>query len=133
MNTMRSVLIVEDDKNLLFIVEHFLRLAGFRVLSARTAEKGLEIARCEIPNLIVMDLTLPGLNGKTAVGLLKHDPDLAPIPVLLISGRPPEELNLIMLVTGAADVLPKPFRPDELVVKVRRWTDDLEFEGSRLS
>ncbi|MBI2901143.1 MAG: response regulator [Planctomycetes bacterium] len=116
------VLVIEDDPPILHIIAFFLRQAGFRVEGARFAEEGIASARRTPPSLILLDLTLPDLDGLTAAALLREDPRLADVPILLVSGQAADELRVKAAITGAVDFLAKPFTRADLVRRARRWT-----------
>lgn len=117
------ILVIDDEPALLGIVRHLLRQAGFRVHAASSAREGLALARLDPPALILLDLSLPDLDGVGAARRLKEDPELADVPVVLLSGRGLEELDAKVAVTGAMDFLAKPFNGSDLVRRVRRWTE----------
>ncbi len=82
-----QVLVVEDNPLNLELVTDLLESGGFYVVSARTAEEGLKMARETSPDLVLMDLTLPGIDGLVATGLLKADPVTGHIPVVALTAR----------------------------------------------
>ena len=119
------VLVIEDDAPIRHIIEYFLRQEGFRVEGAGSAEEGLALARRTPPSLILLDLSLPGLDGSAAVALAREDPRLRDVPVILVSGQAPDDLGTSAAITGAVDFLAKPFGRSDLVRRVRQWTDRL--------
>ena len=116
---MNSILIVEDEKDILDLVEYHLRQAGFSVLSAFDGSSGLEQARSKRPALVILDLMLPGMDGKDVCRSLKSNPFTRLIPVLMLTARAEEADRIIGLELGADDYVTKPFSPRELVLRVK--------------
>lgn len=82
-----TILIVEDNPLNMELATDLLEIAGYTVLQAGTAEDGVELAKARIPDLILMDVRLPGIDGLTATGILKRDPDTGHIPVLALTAQ----------------------------------------------
>ena len=116
---MNPILIVEDEKDILDLVEYHLRQAGFSVISALDGSCGLEEARRKHPALVILDLMLPGMDGKDVCRSLKSNPLTRLIPVLMLTARAEEVDRIIGLELGADDYVTKPFSPRELVLRVR--------------
>jgi two-component system phosphate regulon response regulator PhoB len=116
---MNPVLIVEDEKDILDLVEYHLRQAGFSVISALDGFSGLEEARRRLPALVILDLMLPGMDGKDVCRSLKSNPVTRLIPVLMLTARAEEVDRIIGLELGADDYVTKPFSPRELVLRVK--------------
>ena len=116
---MNPILIVEDEKDILDLVEYHLRQAGFSVISALDGSSGLEQARRKHPALVILDLMLPGMDGKDVCRSLKSNPLTRLIPVLMLTARAEEVDRIIGLELGADDYVTKPFSPRELVLRVR--------------
>lgn len=121
MNRDRLVLVVEDHPSTRRMVTRALESAGFRTREAADAMEGIGIARKESPDLILMDVDLPGIRGDAAAESLKDDPLLGNIPVVLVSAA--SDLDDRARKAGVEDVLSKPFPPSEVVHRARRWTD----------
>ncbi|MDQ5853005.1 MAG: response regulator transcription factor [Chloroflexota bacterium] len=115
----RTILVVDDEPRIVQIARDYLERAGFRVLSAGEGDRALSIARDERPNLIVLDLMLPGMDGLDVTRALRRDPLLAAIPIIMLTARVEESDKLVGLELGADDYLTKPFSPRELVARVR--------------
>jgi two-component system phosphate regulon response regulator PhoB len=125
---MNPILIIEDEKDILDLVEYHLRQAGFSVISALDGSSGLEEARRKHPTLIILDLMLPGMDGKDVFRSLKSNPLTSLIPVVMLTARAEEVDRIAGLELGADDYVTKPFSPRELVLRVkailrRRETD----------
>jgi twitching motility two-component system response regulator PilH len=104
----RKILIVDDSATIVTTLSKLLRSAGCVVQGASDAETGLEIARGEQPDLIFLDIVLPGMNGFAALRQMRHDPRLCRIPVIIISGNE-QMTKLHAKRIGAADFMKKPF------------------------
>src|SRR3712207_3761437 len=131
----RTVLVVDDEPRIVQIARDYLDRAGFRVLSAGNGARALMLARDERPNLIVLDLMLPGMDGLDVTRALRRDPVMVGIPIIMLTARVEEADKLIGLELGADDYLTKPFSPRELVARVRavlRRTEGPETPASLL-
>ena len=116
MDTPARVLVVEDDATVAEVVELYLRRDGFAVEVARNGKVGLERALADPPDLVVLDLMLPGMDGMQICRRLRA---LAPVPVIMLTARGDESDRIAGLELGADDYLTKPFSPKELVARVR--------------
>ena len=111
------VVVVEDDLHISDLVAMYLRRDGFRVLQAEDAERGLELVDSERPDLVVLDIGLPGrMDGLEACRTLRAKGD---VPVLMLTARDEELDRVLGLELGADDYVTKPFSPRELVARVR--------------
>lgn len=136
-----TVLVVEDEPAIQELISYNLELAGHRVLRADTAEQALTAVRTALPDLIVLDWMLPGMNGVELVRRLRMDDRTRAIPVIMLTARAEEQDKLAGLETGADDYLTKPFSPRELNARVKavlrrrapQATDDVvEVSGLKL-
>jgi len=116
--TMGSVLVIEDEADVLELVRYHLGKAGFRVLIARDGAAGLAQARSDKPDAIVLDLMLPGICGEDVCRELKSSEDTASIPVIMLTAKAQPEERVAGLELGADDYVTKPFSPRELVLRV---------------
>ncbi|RJX35173.1 MAG: DNA-binding response regulator [Desulfarculus sp.] len=114
-----TVLLVEDEKDIQTVVEFNLERAGFKVLKATDGLDGLRRAQSEHPDLVVLDLMLPGLDGKEVCRRLKQGEDTRHIPILMLTALSSETDRIIGFEIGADDYLTKPFSPRELVLRVQ--------------
>jgi two-component system, OmpR family, alkaline phosphatase synthesis response regulator PhoP len=112
----RRILIVEDDVKTAASVEMYLRHGGFRTEVARSGPDALHRARDGKPDLVILDLMLPGLGGLEVCTTLRRE---SPVPIIILSARSTEPDKLAGLELGADDYVTKPFSPRELVARVR--------------
>ncbi len=113
---MATVLIVDDEPKIVRLVADYLERAGFGVRTARSGEEALMRARTEPPDLVILDLGLPGIDGLDVTRSLRRSGDL---PIIMLTARDDETDKLIGLELGADDYVTKPFSPRELVARVR--------------
>ncbi len=111
-----KILIIDDEPKIIEICQDYLHAAGFEVLRAVDGVQGLAAARHEHPDLVVLDLMLPGMDGLDVCRELRREGD---IPIIMLTARVEETDRLIGLELGADDYLTKPFSPRELVARVR--------------
>ncbi len=112
----KTILIVEDDANLLDVVRHNLVREGYEVAAARDGETGLELARTRTPDLILLDIMLPGLNGLEVCRILRKETS---VPILMLTARADEIDKVVGLEMGADDYVTKPFSLRELLARVK--------------
>jgi two-component system alkaline phosphatase synthesis response regulator PhoP len=110
------ILVVDDEKEIVKLARDYLERAGFRVLSAGDGNTALAAARSEQPNLVVLDLNLPGMDGLDVCRTLRKESEVA---IIMLTARVDETDRLIGLELGADDYITKPFSPRELVARVR--------------
>lgn len=116
---MSRILVVEDEKNILELIKYNLEREGFQVLTALDGTQGLEMAREENPDLIVLDVMLPGMNGLEVCRELLLDHMTRRVPIIMLSARAEELDRVLGLEMGADDYIVKPFSPRELVARVK--------------
>jgi DNA-binding response OmpR family regulator len=110
------ILVVDDEAKIVQLAKDFLENGGFRVLTAADGSTALAVARHEKPDLIVLDLNLPGMDGLDVCRALRRESD---VPIIMLTARVEETDRLIGLELGADDYITKPFSPRELVARVR--------------
>src|SRR5688500_5051630 len=113
---LKTILVVDDEKRLVSLVESYLTQEGYRVVTAHNGEDALAVARREKPDLIVLDVMMPEMDGYEF--MRKHRAENN-TPIILLHARVDEEEQVIGLEIGADDYMTKPFRPRELVARVR--------------
>src|SRR5262245_14040033 len=114
----QAILAVDDDPAILDVVAQVLADEGYHVLTAGGGRTAVELARAQLPKLILLDLMMPEMNGWQVVAELRSSPQTRAIPILLLSARRDTELMANHL--GVSSYLEKPFDLDELVARVRR-------------
>jgi len=114
-----TVLVVDDEDNLRFVVAAHLRAAGFDVLEAREGAEGLRVAQERTPDVIVLDVTMPVMDGITAAKSLRAKPETTGIPIIMLTARSRTEDLVQGLEAGAQEYVVKPFEVAELVARVR--------------
>jgi DNA-binding response OmpR family regulator len=113
---MARILIVDDEPEIVRLVADYLTAAGFAVATARNGEEALARARGEAPDLVILDLGLPGMDGLDVARALRRTSD---VPIIMLTARDDETDKLIGLELGADDYITKPFSPREVVARVR--------------
>jgi DNA-binding response OmpR family regulator len=114
--TTRTILVVDDEPRIVELARDYLQHAGFRVIAAADGRLALDLARRERPDLVVLDLGLPGLDGLDVTKALRAE---GSIPIVMVTARDDELDKLLGLELGADDYLTKPFSPRELVARVK--------------
>src|SRR5258705_890515 len=114
-----TVLIVEDEADVVDLLRYNLTKGGFTVVSAGDGLKGLEIGRKNRPDVIVLDLMLPGMDGYYVCKDLRKDSDTEAVPILMLTARGEPSERVHGLEIGADDYVTKPFSPRELVLRVQ--------------
>jgi len=112
----KKILVIDDEPKIVDICQDYLQAAGFEVIRAGDGLLGLSKARSEQPDLIVLDLMLPGMDGLDVCRTLRRESE---VPIIMLTARVEETDKLIGLELGADDYLTKPFSPRELVVRIR--------------
>ena len=120
----RTVLIIEDEKLIVVSTQMVLEAAGFRVESANNGEDGLAKARNVTPDLILLDIMMPGIDGWETLTRLKRDPSTSRIPVIVFTAREHSRGHQRSSDLGAVDYFRKPFEPDELVELVGKYAGE---------
>jgi DNA-binding response OmpR family regulator len=117
----KKILVVEDNSELLGLLRLSLKQAGFAVATAGDGIEALKKARSVSPDLIVLDLVLPELDGFAVCETLRKDPATAEVPIILLTGLTSEFTRYAGLESGASDYVTKPISPAELVSKIKSW------------
>ena len=112
----KTILVVDDEKRLVDLVEQYLAQEGYRVVTANNGKEALEVARQSQPDLIVLDLMMPEMDGYEFMRVRRAENNT---PIIMLTARVEDEDKIIGLELGADDYVTKPFRPRELVARVR--------------
>jgi len=113
---MKTILVVDDEPKIVQLLRDYLERAGFRVLTAPNGKTVLALAHSEKPDLIILDLGLPEMDGLDVTRTLRKDSN---VPIIILTARSDETDKLIGLELGADDYITKPFSPREVVARVR--------------
>ena len=130
---MAKILVVDDEPDAVELVEFNLKNAGFEVVTAADGAQALKKARAALPDLIVLDLMLPEVDGLEVCKLLRRDAATAGIPILMLTAKAAEIDRVLGLELGADDYVTKPFSPRELTLRIkgllrRRQTAEVKTE-----
>ena len=116
---MERVLIVDDDDDIQKLVTYNLKLAGFGALTATTGRQALERIGRELPDIIILDLMLPDIDGNEVCRIVRKNKTTSHIPILMLTARSEEIDRILGFELGADDYVTKPFSPRELVLRVK--------------
>ncbi len=129
------ILVVEDEKDILELVKYNLEKEGYLVSTAVSVEEAFKVLEKESPQLIVLDLMLPGIDGLEACRIIKQDPKTKNIPIIILTAKSEESDVIVGLQMGADDYVTKPFSPKVLLARikavVRRLTPKEIFDDGR--
>ncbi len=117
------ILIVDDSPTIVVLLKKFLRQNGYFTFEAVDAEKGLAIAREERPNLIFLDIVLPGMDGFAALRTLRRETETKDIPVIMMSGNEQATEQFYAQRIGADDFMKKPFAREEVFARIENLLD----------
>ncbi len=120
-NLQKKILIIEDDNIIIKIIEHFLENEDYSVSVAQDGEVGLKKIIEDKPDLILLDIMVPSMSGLQLLEKLKEDTQLSQIPIIIISSLSQDEDILKGLEKGAMDYVPKPFSPQILIAKIKKY------------
>jgi len=114
-----TILIVEDEKDIAKMIDHNLKKEGYKTIIVNDGEDALDAAITKHPNLILLDLMLPGLSGLDVCKELKAERKAVSIPIIMLTAKSQESDKVIGLELGADDYITKPFSPRELVARIK--------------
>ena len=115
-----KILVVDDEPEAVELLEFNLKQAGFDVITAADGAQAIKKARSASPNLIILDLMLPEIDGLEVCKMLRRDPATAAIPIIMLTAKAAELDRIVGLELGAEDYITKPFSPRELVLRVKK-------------
>lgn len=113
------ILVVEDDRDIAQLIVHYIEKAGWQAQAFASGADGLSAARQAPADCMVLDLSLPGLDGLEVCRALRGDPATAAIPIIMLTARSEETDRIVGLELGADDYIAKPFSPNELIARIR--------------
>ncbi|MDD5422355.1 MAG: response regulator transcription factor [Candidatus Omnitrophota bacterium] len=114
-----TILLVEDEKDIVKMLEYNLKKEGFKTISVRSGEDAGAAVKSGRPDLIILDLMLPGIDGLEVCKVLKADPKTTVIPVIMLTAKSQESDKIVGLELGADDYITKPFSPRELIARIK--------------
>jgi two-component system alkaline phosphatase synthesis response regulator PhoP len=116
---MERILVVDDDRDIVRLVRSYLEKAGYQILTAYDGESTLRILKAEQPQLLILDLMLPDRDGWDVARVVRSDPQLTSMPIIMLTARVEDNDKIVGLEIGADDYITKPFNPREVVARVR--------------
>ncbi len=119
MQTNARILVVDDEVDILNLLDYNLKKAGYTVFSAKDGPEAIDLAKSKRPDLIVLDIMLPNMDGTEVLRRLKGNSSTSGIPVIMLTAKGEEVDRVIGFELGAEDYITKPFSPRELVLRVR--------------
>ncbi|MCB9140346.1 MAG: response regulator transcription factor [Caldilineaceae bacterium] len=118
-NVTPAILVVDDDLKIARLVRSYLEQSGFAVEMAHDGKTALQAIRSQRPDLVVLDLTLPQLDGLEVTRTIRNDPTIGDLPILMLTARVDDIDRILGLEMGADDYVTKPFNPREVVARVK--------------
>jgi DNA-binding response OmpR family regulator len=114
--TVKTILVVDDEQKIRIMISDYLASLGYRVLEAENGRKALELISADLPDCVVLDLMMPGIDG---MDVTRRAREISPVPILMLTARSQEPDKLMGLEVGADDYMVKPFSLKELAARVR--------------
>ena len=114
-----KILLIEDEPDILEVIQYNMEREGYKVIACRNGEQGLSRIRTDNPDLVILDLMLPGMDGVEVCRQVKGDPVTRAIPIIMVTAKGEESDVVLGLGIGADDYITKPFSPRELVARVK--------------
>ena len=122
----RQILIVDDEKDIQKLLQYNLEKEGYQTSVAKSGEEGLELARARVPDLLILDLMLPGIDDLEVCKILRADKKTKHVPVLMLTAKSAEVDQVVGLELGASDYMTKPFSVKVLLARVKNILRNLE-------
>ncbi|MTI87337.1 MAG: response regulator transcription factor [Balneolaceae bacterium] len=132
----QTILVVDDEKDLLDLIEYNLKKEGFGVLKAENGEEGIKVARKHKPDLVLLDIMMPKMDGLKAVEIMRNDDDLKSIPIIFLTARSDEKTEIEGLDKGGDDYITKPISTTKLISRIKavmRRFDETEESVNRIA
>jgi len=121
-----SILVVEDNKDNMALIDYLLRAHGYAPLLARTGEKGLEVAMRERPDVILLDIRLPGIDGYQVAARLRREPTLATTRIVAVTASVMADDRERISSAGLDGIIPKPIEPETFIDQLEQFLPDLD-------
>ena len=118
---MKKILIVDDEKDIVETLSFMLKAKGFDCISAYDGETGLSLAKSQHPDLVILDVMMPKINGYKICRLLKFDNKYKDIPIIMVTARSQDEDKIIGEETGADEYITKPFEFSDVLEKINKY------------
>ena len=118
---MKRILIVDDEKDIVETLSFMLKAKGFECLCAYDGEEGLTLAKSQKPDLVILDVMMPKINGYKICRLLKFDNKYKDIPIIMVTARSQDEDKMIGEETGADEYITKPFEFSDVLEKIKKY------------
>ncbi|OGQ04105.1 MAG: hypothetical protein A2979_00380 [Deltaproteobacteria bacterium RIFCSPLOWO2_01_FULL_45_74] len=115
----KKILIVEDNPDQLTILKSVLEKQGFKIITATDGEEAVDRSKDETPDLILMDINMPGLRGDMAALRIRGDATTKDIPIIMLTAVDDVQEKVLASQTGAVDYITKPYKPEELLAKIK--------------
>ncbi len=115
----QTILVVDDEKDLLDLIEYNLKKEGFDVIKAEDGQKGIELAREKKPNLVLLDIMMPKMDGLEVCDVMREDKDLKGIPIIFLTARSDEKTEVEGLNKGGDDYITKPISTTKLISRIK--------------
>ena len=115
----KTILVVDDEKDLLDLIEYNLKKEGFEVLRAENGEEGIAIAKESKPDLVLLDIMMPKMDGLEAVEIMRKDDDLKRMPIIFLTARSDEKTEVEGLNKGGDDYITKPISTTKLISRIK--------------
>lgn len=115
----QTILVVDDEQDLLDLIEYNLKKEGFDVLKAEDGEEGIEVARESSPDLVLLDIMMPNMDGLEVVEVMRGDEDLKRIPIIFLTARGDEKTEVEGLNKGGDDYITKPISTTKLISRIK--------------
>src|SRR6267142_1301401 len=119
MRVTQKILVVDDEPDAIELIKFNLKAGGYEVITAADGEEALKKARAVLPDLIILDLMLPEVDGLEVCKILRRDPSTSAIPIIMLTAKAAEIDRVLGLELGADDYITKPFSPRELVLRIK--------------
>ena len=123
MGEAKKILIVDDEQDIVETLKFMLEAEGYECFCAYDGENGLTLAKDIIPDLMILDVMMPKINGYKISRLLKYDTKYKDIPIIMVTARSQEEDKLIGQETGVNEYITKPFELDDIIKKVKEYLE----------
>ena len=116
-----KILVADDDRMLRALLSHKLKALGCDIVATENGKEALEVLQNDSIDLVILDGMMPTMDGTEALQRMRANPKTADLPVIMLTARRREEDAILALEMGATDYISKPFNPDELMIRIRRW------------